>query len=541
MKRFLAATILSFFAFQSSASAADLTRSEIREFAYAGDYASLEQRLREVRNKSLEEPKDFRTLRWLMYTFQVSDPRMIAFVETWVAEQPQSVYAHTARSRSLDRHAWAIRGPGIARYVHRNAMSIHRQMTDQAYDHAVMAVEIDPDFIPAVEAVLSQAAARPNKSKIFEVLDEVMANHPNWETLFTIRSLALPGWEGSLEKVQYLCNTYAAQIPSDDFDPVFRCRYTLTVMAFRRKALDWLLENLPKAATDPGLDLARVELITDLFVAKTRTDEEIEFARKTILEKSGANLNLAHAFDNAFRYRLGGEYSLAKEVAEKHFEFAKEELLHDPFNAGLLDLADSWFFRRELIPEEKADRDAFFARRHNRHKDFAFRQLVLAPYGAANWVNYGRLVQMTGGPTDIFSGDPYYNNAVVYASRSDRYDAIYSFLANKGLQWKTINSIEEHLDSGPWLDYVQTFDRSALLNCPFVRGYLMLSATCDPQTQDSGMCSPMYEEAYNGLLEVAMADKNCAYLKSQTLEELDFKPVDISLEYNPQEHWPTVE
>ena len=51
----------------------------------------------------------------------------------------------------------------------------------------------------------------------------------------------------------------------------------------------------------------------------------------------------------------------------------------------------------------------------------------------------------------------------------------------------------------------------------------------------------MYEEAYNGLLEVAMADENCAHLNSQTFEELDFKPVDISLEYNPQEHWPTVE
>lgn len=223
MKRFLATAVLLFFALQSSVSAADLTLSEIRQLAYAGDYSSLESRLSAERTRPLIESKDFFNLRRLMSVFEASDPRMVSFVATWVEAVPSSVFAHSARSFSLSRGAWDIRGEGYAKYVHPQALAVHHNMIQQAIAHARRALELDADYIPASDALLNQSATSWDKTEIIETLDRVMIQQPNWGSLRRSLGMAHQGYGGTADMLEQLCQSCAPLIPSSGPDMLFRC------------------------------------------------------------------------------------------------------------------------------------------------------------------------------------------------------------------------------------------------------------------------------------------------------------------------------
>ncbi len=231
-----------------------LTRDEIRILAYDGDHATLERRLVIESDKSLEGNKDFSSLRDLMYAFEASDPRMVSFIETWVNAQPTSSYAQTARSLSLSRGAWAIRGEKFAKFVHPQALAIHGRMIQEAISHARLAVALDPDFIPASDAVLNQSATSWDKNEIINVLDAVMQRHPNWKSLEKSLGMAHQGYGGSADMLATLFQTYARLLAETDVDLNMRCLYAgLTSYYFSdsydaRQALQSIAEQ------DPALD-----------------------------------------------------------------------------------------------------------------------------------------------------------------------------------------------------------------------------------------------------------------------------------------------
>ena len=99
---------------------------------------------------------------------------------------------------------------------------------------------------------------------------------------------------------------------------------------------------------------------------------------------------------------------------------------------------------------------------------------------------------------------------------------------------------EDHPKILPWKEYASTVDRSALLHCPFLRAYLLLKTVCE-ERQGKGYCREEDFASFAPQLKLAQDDQNCDYLRTQSLKELTFKPVEVDLTYNPLEHWPAVD
>jgi hypothetical protein len=539
MKRFLATAVLSLFVFQSSVNAAELTRSEIRELAYAGDYASLESKLSAER-APLVESEDFFKLRRLMSVFEASDPRMVSFVAAWVDAEPGSAFAHSARSFSLSRGAWDIRGEAYAKYVHPQALAVHHNMIQQAIAHARRALELDADFIPASDALLNQSATSRDKSEILETLDRVMIQQPNWGSLRRSLGLAHQGYGGTADMLEQLCQSYAPLIPSAGHDMLFRCRYFGLKRYYFSESYDLRQTMQAAVAKDPEFDLSRAIGMTDQSDSHNRTDEDIAFARKTILEQAWWRPLVVQNFDMAFSTRLGGR-SLEEEIAVLKIDEVKVGLRHDPFNSDLMGVIQDWIRLQGQNGSSEMTEAEMSEFRKRIEKDFALRQVIAAPFSEDNWNTLGRFQFDFFQPESLFASDPYYQNAVVYSGLKDR--ALYGYLGKKAHQLRMLKDVltqEDHPDILPWKDYARSFDRSGLVNCPFLRAYLLLEQFCAANS-GRGYCAEEDLASFAPQLKVAQADQNCEYINGLSPEELAFQPVEVDLSYDPQAHWPAVE
>lgn len=540
MKRFLATAVLSLFVFQSSVNAAELTRSEIRELAYAGDFASLESKLSAERAQPLVESEDFFKLRRLMSVFEASDPRMVSFVAAWVDAEPGSAFAHSARSFSLSRGAWDIRGEAYAKYVHPQALAVHHNMIQQAIAHARRALELDADFIPASDALLNQSATSRDKSEILETLDRVMIQQPNWGSLRRSLGLAHQGYGGTADMLEQLCQSYAPLIPSAGHDMLFRCRYFGLKRYYFSESYDLRQTMQAAVAKDPEFDLSRAIGMTDQSDSHNRTDEDIAFARKTILEQAWWRPLVVQNFDMAFSTRLGGR-SLEEEIAVLKIDEVKEGLRHDPFNSDLMGVIQDWIRLQGQNGSSEMTEAEMSEFRKRIEKDFALRQVIAAPFSEDNWNTLGRFQFDFFQPESLFASDPYYQNAVVYSGLKDR--ALYGYLGKKAHQLRMLKDVltqEDHPDILPWKDYARSFDRSGLVNCPFLRAYLLLEQFCAANS-GRGYCAEEDLASFAPQLKVAQADQNCEYINGLSPEDLAFQPVEVDLSYDPQVHWPAVE
>ncbi|WP_281954066.1 DUF4034 domain-containing protein [Pseudophaeobacter arcticus] len=540
MKRFLATAILSFLAFQPTVSAAELTRSEARQLAYAGDFTSLERRLSQERERPLVESEDFFKLRRLMSVFEASDPRMVSFVESWVDAVPMSSFAHSARSFSLSRGAWDIRGERYAKYVHPQALAVHHNMIQQAIAHARRALELDADFIPASDALLNQSATSRDKSEILETLDRVMTQQPNWGSLRRSLDMAHQGYGGTAAMLEQLCQTYAPLIPSDGPDMLFRCRYSGLKRYYFSESYDLRQTMQAAVAKDPEFDLSRAIRMTDRSESHNRTEAEIEFARKTILEQAWWRPRVVQNFDMAFKTRLGGR-SLEEEIAVLKIDEVKEGLRHDPFDQSLMKLAENWIWYQIKNRSTEYAPAALYDLQEQVAEDFAFRRLIASPFSGQNWEQVAKLKFGNDSPLNIFLGDQFLVNGIVYSGFEDQ--ALYRFMARKAEQWyrfRGVVRLVDHKGARPEKGDAPHWDRSALLHCPFLRAYLLLEQVC-AENGGRGYCAEEDFASFAPQLEMARADQNCDYLNGLSPEELAFKPVKVDLSYDPQDHWPAVE
>ncbi|UWS77928.1 hypothetical protein N1037_11560 [Phaeobacter sp. G2] len=276
------------------------------------------------------------------------------------------------------------------------------------------------------------------------------------------------------------------------------------------------------------------------FERDNRTEEEISFARKTILEQAWWRPRVVQNFDMAFRTRLGGR-SLEEEITVLKIDEVKEGLRHDPFNFDLMGVIQDWIRLQGQNGSSEMTEAEMSEFRKRIEKDFALRQVIAAPFSEDNWNTLGRFQFDFFQPESLFASDPYYQNAVVYSGLRGR--ALYGYLGKKAHQLRMLEDVltqEDHPDILPWKDYARSFDRSGLVNCPFLRAYLLLEQFCAANS-GRGYCAEEDLASFAPQLKVAQADQNCDYINGLSPEELAFQPVEVDLSYDPQAHWPAVE
>jgi hypothetical protein len=338
----------------------------------------------------------------------------------------------------------------------------------------------------------------------------------------------------------YLCQTYAPLISDEGGDMTFRCLYAGLTRFYSSESYEARKRMQDEVKKDPEFDLSRAISMTSRQDSHNRTDADIEFARQTILEQAWWRQPIVQRFDSAFRNRLDGR-SLADEIAILKYEEAKEALMHDPFNASMMNLVENWIRLQSNYGSSGMSEVELSKFRTRVEKDFALRRLLAAPFSENNWNTMGRLQFDYFRPESLFDSDPYYQNGVVYSGDEDR--AWYGYLGQKIHQMSMLEEVLRQVDHPeilPWKEFAASLDQSALLHCPFLRAYLLLAAVCRDR-EGKGYCNEEDLASFAPHLNVVQADKNCSYLNGLTPEALAFKPVEIDLSYDPQKHWPAVE
>jgi hypothetical protein len=103
------------------------TGADLRAMAYAGDVAAIDDAMAAAQAEVTAGTAAPDDLRLLVSELTGSDPVLLAFTETWVAERPTSPYAHIVRAWQLYNNSWAIRGTQTVHWVWPPAMDLFQQ------------------------------------------------------------------------------------------------------------------------------------------------------------------------------------------------------------------------------------------------------------------------------------------------------------------------------------------------------------------------------------------------------------------------------
>ncbi|MEM7319977.1 MAG: DUF4034 domain-containing protein, partial [Pseudomonadota bacterium] len=397
----------------AAADSAFLTVGTLRQMAYAQQADALEEALGQTQGAYLAGDVSADEFRELFTAFGASHPDMVGFVETWVGTHPDSAHAQAARAWSLYNGAWAVRGGRYASQTHPEALAVYRAMIGAADIHAQRAFDLNPDLIAASDARIVMVHISSDEDGAYDAFDYVMSTRPNWGKLRRAQRFAHPGYGGSSAMLDALCHNYGDMLPDEGVDQVFRCLYFGARSHYKAELSEWLEQNMEQAASDPILDVSRADLLTRLDLSKSRTDDQVAFARETILNDDYLDTRLSSAFDNAFQYNRQLPATRQAYVA-RNYERAKQELEHDPLNPRLMEIVSSWYYRPLSSDMSKDEKEALFQSRRALGVDFASRTLIAAPYDSQNWYSYAGQFPYKDDPQSYFAGEPYLINAIAY-------------------------------------------------------------------------------------------------------------------------------
>ena len=203
--------ILTLFALTLASPAFAATPYEFRQLVYAGDIAGVTAALTEAEARDKASPDEPYLQRNLFTIFTESHDKVNDFTVKWLASEPDSPYAQTARGWQLYAEGWNMRGHAFARDVFPDAMRALMRDHRQAFDLAQQALAQDGDLISAsdLELVLTSTLGKRNLIPI--ELERVMTLRPNRGSLMRAMDALAPQWGGRTEQVKLLCDRYAAK------------------------------------------------------------------------------------------------------------------------------------------------------------------------------------------------------------------------------------------------------------------------------------------------------------------------------------------
>lgn len=309
-----------------------LDKVALREAIYAGDIDLVEEVMATAHAMYQAKDANPGDLRVIFQLFTTTNPAIIDFTKRWLNEKPESLYAHTAQAWIDFTASWNIRGERLARQTYPYAMSEFRRLQDSAWDHAWIAFEISPDFVPASDALLRTAAQTGQVYDGLEVIDIVMKQRPDKGSLDRAIGMTDPGWSAAnWDSAAWLCSTYAPMIEWDlAEDPETHCLVQAAMTTHGATHDEWGYQML-LAGRAPSLDHLRLHRAT--YSRATRA--EAEFARRHLSLPGVSTYYYARRFDENIATRYGFEF-ISYEHLLRQQEIARAQLEHDPYDPGLI-------------------------------------------------------------------------------------------------------------------------------------------------------------------------------------------------------------
>ena len=182
------------------------TQDDFRAMIWAGDMSGVKAALQAVEASDLASSGEPDAERALFHIFLESHPKVAAFTESWLAAEPDSALAMTARGWQLYSTGHNMRGTSYAREVYADASRADHDYGKQAFDLAERAVVADPNLISASDLILRSTNTLGNRQMIPLELERIMALHPNRGSLMKVMGTLSQQWGGKLGQVQLVCD-----------------------------------------------------------------------------------------------------------------------------------------------------------------------------------------------------------------------------------------------------------------------------------------------------------------------------------------------
>ncbi len=210
---------------------------EVLTAAHAGDDEAVEAIIR-----TAETPRLQHNLLWFL---GASHPDTVRFVRDWVKAEPENPVALTASAWSLYRTGFIERGDAPARYTWPASLDAARAMFREAFLLADEAILLEPDFLPASNAVMETGRVTGNQDRLIAELHRILAIKPNRESLIVAARSLFPHWGGSLPAVEGLCTRYAEVLPDAPGFTVEMCLVQATLESgFQGEVRHWARDRL---------------------------------------------------------------------------------------------------------------------------------------------------------------------------------------------------------------------------------------------------------------------------------------------------------
>lgn len=484
-----------------------------------------------------------------------SNPDTVAFVEDWLAAEPNNPKAQIARGWSLWNGAWAV-----SRAPNSYSAYITREMRGMARDLFTSSYKTDNALIPA-----SDAAVRGYTRVSFGVPDaytsliRTVHKHPNWGSVkrFTaVNSFA------SEESGRSFCADIATYFPLDQASVMEnRCLMQVgTEMPF--EGLHAYIEEHFWRDNDPETTLFRLDYLLRWSDRHKLSKRHIEWAKDVVLYQPFGQYDLDDLPHMVHHLNLAMQImedipaqDLVAEFRKTRLPEAEEFLKHDPHSLAMMEMIEGVAFAPEMtytkrktgsnsismtrtvvrVERSPAEEDAFNAAKIAQRKDFALRRLGASSYHPELWYEYGNQANRSNPPYSNFSGDAALRNSVLFSDDPAQY--LQYILNNKRQEFWTVRALsdldlsdalpenlEEFTNRVAWANQTDIYGQ---IVCPYTRAKRLYDEICREYPFGAMQCDASTMPSYDFTEELEELTKTapaCAEIRDSALEDLWYEP-----------------
>lgn len=518
----------------------EVTQLDLWSVIEADDVAGAEDMFAKAYARGLTDPPNRDHVRWLYEVFASSSPKVANFAGRWVEAFPDSPFSHTALAWIYYQSGFDIRGERYARETYRDALDRFSQLHQMAWVHAEKAYELQPNLLPASDAILRLAKSVGHRIRGVNVLGEVMAQNPNMGTLERGLDLTTQSWGSFFPHLaEPFCDLYGPMIQDDEvLDHTRLCKLFAAGFYQRTEKRDWFLAEAHKR------EFVEVEpLYARAISTKHATPEQAEFLHDYLSRLDVDHHEVARRFDSyvaqkfgyPFQYETHLRRAKARAVRAIEFKPYDQELLKILMKdiSGFSALEDGGYRVSvlERTPIEKK-------------REYARRLLQISPYDPQYWRDYAQYAFHAADPDQVLLNEPFLINALVYSNHSIQ--DLANFVTTRWQLLSQLQRIERDMTSPAWLAQSpeqlerstkiakawiarrETLDLDRQIRCPMMRAYRLSKATCSDTT---GQCDlfPDMQEAIERVLSDVNQRGVCKEILSSPSSDLYFEPVNVDL------------
>jgi hypothetical protein len=512
--------------------------------AQTGDAARAERII-----KAAETPKLRRDMMWMLGG---SHPDLRDFTRDWAEAEPDNPVALTARAWSRYREGFLIRGTDSSANTWPASLAEGSSLIREAYALGERALQLDPTYLPASDAVIIIGEVSGNMARSQEEALRILDTAPNRHSLVIAASSVRKDWWGRIGVKTDLCDTYATKV-SDA--PGYTSEMCVIEAIYKGSScctdeMQWASERVGAYVDEPLMEetilmaAARNHLQPE--AAARLRDRLAAEGRLTVSVALSGRPEIIH-----MPYRVGEDpmtdFNAVKAALDRDLVAAKAAADRDPADTTTLSRLNELYRVTALLTKREAGYfqdpppddivqklDFVAAQERDFMDDMKARTLTLvtaAPHSPESLVFAGS--QLNDHLPDPLESAVWrrglYTNAALYGNY--RYDILGELVV--GIKFDR-SDLERKAENGKAPDYgdavlTQTFD------CPYIRALRLFDAACNAEEdvarcyQNVGLWRDAEFTDFDSVLRTSEARGTCEAERTDPVESLRYEEVDLGL------------